>query len=194
MLLCIVSILAEAQAKPFVPSVLWFVLRSRSWRSSFVSSCVVCLTAAISFEITSCKWELMTARKEKDGRRRTGRGGCLVSYERKSFLPRQSLLTVERSGIVASLRKRTCGQDGGVEDVRQAFRQGCNGSTGRWCHRRPEGYLIPPHQVEERTQFMEIPDQNCRNCLKRSSDTRVHRRSRERSANLGEEGRLEEDG
>ena len=125
------------------------------------------LTAAIAFGIASCKWELMTARKEKDGRRRKGRGGCLVSYDRKSFLPRQSLLTVERNGIVPSVRKRTCGQDGGVEDVRQAFRPGCNGSADRRCQRRPEGaHRIRPHQVEERTQFIGIPDQNCRNCLK----------------------------
>ena len=85
----------------------------------------------------------MTAPKEKDSKRRKRRDGCLASYERKRFLPRLSQ-TVERSK-----------QDGGVGDVRQAFRQCCQGSIGKRSQQRLGGaHRTHPYQVEVITEII----------------------------------------
>ena len=106
-----------------------------------------------AFEVSFSQWELMTVRREKDGKRRKRRDGWHVSFGWKRSLPRLSLLMVERSGTVFSARDRTCGQDQYSGGVRQTSRQCCKGSTDKRSRQRPGGiHRTRPHQAVVRTK------------------------------------------
>ena len=81
----------------------------------------------------------MTVRKERDGNRSRSRVGGFKCGWKRFLLKRSPLMVEEILGTVATVRRRTCGQDRNVEGVKQTFRarQAQAGCINRERH-RPE--------------------------------------------------------
>ena len=126
-------------------------------------SCVVVFTAAVSLNLAPVNGKRWQTQKKK-----------VVKCGWKSFLQKGSPLMVGRSGTVAAVRRRPCGQDRKVKCVKQTFRRRCKADTNK-LFRTPvvEAGRNRQHLGSVRTKFRHTRPsgqhrQSCVNCVKKS--------------------------
>ena len=126
----------------------------------------------------------MTVRKEKDGKRRKGRDGCLASYERKNFgpaLPQLILSLLLRDERVEKMEVSEVSDKHSVSIPAKAGRCSSDSSSASGGENKNYG--------NSRTEL-----QKFRERIKRYEGAVKKQGTHTQCELAGEEGRLEEDG